>query len=303
MLRKMALMLAELLNKFHNSEYRRRTPVVTPAILATAVGACTALCYRRNSLGVVLRNPLTFVRGLLFDKDTVPTIPSQEKKRPVILFDASNLLYTDRFSLSRFDIATLKRSYSEEFLFNTAHHYEIISVSDASQSEGSKALNQVDPFGCISYRIFVRDKKAFRKENLNRPLAQLAVITSLENEFHPDFERNTIRLERWTGKKDSVLLDMVHFFTNLHYMSLKDFRGTIESYRGSDFCASFQNTLKRLFRQRNLFAQGRFMQKLEEVNERKVRDYETARRSLMKLRIQSDSMRSLIIRILGDLMM
>lgn len=251
----------------------------------------------------MLCSPLAFIGSSLLEKDAVPTIPNQEKEKPVILLDTNNLLSCDRFSLARFDVATSKRAYAEEFLFNVAHYYEIIAVSDVYQPEGLRILDQVDPFGCISYRVFVENKRAFRKENLNRPLSRLAVVSSSENEFHPDFDRNTIRLGRWSGKKDSVLLDMVHFFTNLHYMNLKDYRATIESYRGSDFCVSFRNTLRRLFCQRNLFSQGKFQQKLEEVNERKIRDYEAAKKSLLKLKVERGGMRSLALRFLRGLIL
>lgn len=296
-------MFAELMNRFHNSEYGKRVPTVTPAIILSGIGACAALRSRRHDLKAILHSPLAFLRDSLLEKDTVPVIPSQEKEKPVILFDINNFLSCDRFSLSRFDVTTLKRAYTEEFLFNTAHYYEIISVSDIYQPEGLKILDRIDPFGCISYRIFVKDKKAFKKENLNRPLSRLAVVSSMESEFHPDFDRNIIRLEKWSGANDSVLLDMVHFFTNLHYMNLRDYRATIESYQGSDFCTGFKGVLRRLFRHRNLFSQWQFGQKLEEVNEKKIKDYEAAKSTLLKLKARDGNIRAQVLRFLRDLIL
>jgi len=288
-------MIKSLWNEFIALKHKKPLPVVTPSIIL-AITTGIASLNARSSTRSLFASPLSFLAQSLFERPSVPVIPKTEKTKPVLLFDINNFLCCNRFSLQRFDIVTLKRAYADIFLYSNAHYYEMILVSDMPQFEGSKILDKLDPYGFISYRIFLNNKKEFDKSHLNRDIRRLAVISTSTNEFHSDFNNNLINIREWTGDYDRKLFDLIHFFTNLHYMDLKDFRKTIKSYQGHDFFATFRKAQKRLFNQRNLFSRNNFDEKLAEVNEKKIMDYRKSEESFKRIKPNKDAIQDIIVR-------
>lgn len=293
-------MIKSLWSEFIALNNKKPLPVVTPSIiLAMTTGIVSSNA--RSSTRSLFASPLSFLTQSLFERPSVPVIAKTKKTKPVLLFDINNFLCCNRFSLKRFDMVTLKRAYSDIFLYSNAHYYEMILVSDMPQFEGSKILDKLDPYGFISYRIFLNNKKEFNKNHLNRDINRLAVISTSINEFHSDFNNNLISIKEWTGDYDSKLFDLIHFFTTLHYMDLKDFRKTIKSYQGHDFFATFRKAQKRLFNQRNLFSSKHFDEKLAEVNEKKMKDYKESEKSFKRIKPNKDAMQDVIVRFIKGL--
>lgn len=211
---------------------------------------------------------------------TVPTLPESTSRKPVVLFDAQNFLLSDRFSLKRFDFVLYRRAFCEEFLFNMIKNFELINISELPGPYGSGAINKIDPFGCISYRLALNRKRDFTLKNLNRPAERLLVISTDGDEFHRSMRDNTILVPKWNGKRDSTLFDLLHFCNTLYYLSVDDYRPTIKSYRGREFFATARAAQKSLFQQRNLLSFTSFEKKLEETNNARIDAYKTARREM-----------------------
>jgi len=224
------------------------------------------------------------IKKALFVDSRIPVIPAQETPKPTIVFDFKDFLVCNRFSLRRFDLLPYRRAFCEEFLYNLVGHYELISVADTYPPEGSFLMPRIDPFGCITYRLYVQDKRAFTPAHLNRPLRRVVVLSTKQNEFSPAFADNTIHLPRWQGKNESALLDLVHFFNNLRFLNLSEYRPTIKSYGGRDFISFFRIVQEWLYNQRNMFSTTRFSTKLADVNRRRISEYETARQGMETIR-------------------
>lgn len=276
-----AWMLKRILADFLKSEYSRSAPRITPAVLLSAISAYAIA--RPNaedadgSPAAYGRRLLARVGHALLQPPVVPEMPAQDRRRPTVIFDINGFLVSSRFSLSRFDFVFYKRAFCEEFLFSMAGHYELINISDMHAAEGTNLMDKIDPYGCVSYRLFTREKKNYTPMHLNRPLERLVVLSTRESEFNSAFESNTIRIPEWHGSADACLFDLLHFFNSLHYMKIDDFRPTIRSYEGKDFLASFKSTQKKLFNQRNLFSPVDFEGKLDAINEQRLLSYQSAK--------------------------
>lgn len=268
-------MFEELKEKFRSSDSSKKFPVFSFSILSGITAILAS-----NSHRDLLFGPISFIKKNLQEDSSIPFLESQKKEKPTIMFDFNNFLSNNRFSWSRFDFITEKRAFCEEFLFNIAHYYEIISLSDRMATIGHSILDDLDPLGCITYRIFLNDKKLLDSNHLCRDLSKLVIISTTKNEFNKDFDKNIIKLEPYNGKKDNNLLDMMHFFINLHYMNLKDFRSTLESYKNTDFIDSFKKIQRKLFQQRNMLSFKNFDKKINEINSNKIKEYKNVKENI-----------------------
>ncbi|KAI5170900.1 mitochondrial import inner membrane translocase subunit TIM50 [Pancytospora epiphaga] len=223
-------------------------------------------------------------KNTFFEDDKIPTIPPQEKPKATIIFDFKNFLTYDRYSLSRFDFITQRRSFCEEFLYNLINHYELISITDSFPTESSHVLPRLDPFGCITYRLCVYNKKHFLPLHLNRPLERVVILSTENDEFSKTFNDNIIRLPRWKGGTDTTLMDLVHFFNNMRFSNLKDYRPTIKSYQNTDFIRAFRNVQERLYNHRSMLSSVSFIAKLAEVNNRKLNEYAEAKKNMEEVK-------------------
>lgn len=262
---------------FQASENSKKFPMVSSTL------AVLCFLFPINVPKAALSNPLSFLRQNIMENHCVPRLEQQKKKKPVVMFDFNNFLSCDRFSLTRFDLITYKRYFCEEFLFNIAHYYELVNVSDCAPATGQRIIGFIDPLGCIGYQVFLKDKRKFDGAHLNREQNQLIVISTSENEFHNDFDQNLIRIPKFLGNQkhiDSDLAGLMHFFINLHYMNVKDVRSILQSYRGCSFIESFGDVQKKLFRQRNLLNWNSYEKKLKEIDKNKIEEYRNLKQKI-----------------------
>lgn len=291
-------MFERLKEKFTASDYSKRFPTLSISISSGLAVLLSSKSYRN-----VLFNPISFIKLNAFEAESVPFLEPQKKEKPVILFDFNNFLSCDRFSLSRFDYLVHKRAFCEEFLFNIAHYYEIICVSDRLPSTGHSILESLDPLGCIAYRIFLRDKRMLDSAHLSRSLSQLTVISSSPDEFHGDFEQNIIKLPKYTGNPDSTLLDLMHFFINMHYMNLKDVRSMLQSYKSCNFIETFRTIQKKLFKQRNLLSFANFDKKVKEINLKKIEEYKHMKSKIERTAGSDQGYRNFVVNVIKNIVL
>lgn len=267
--------IQSLYSKFVKSKFSSHPPTLTPFILMGSIGLFM-------SCKDLFSNPISFLKSSIFEEEAIAILEPQKNAKGTILFDYRNFLSYNKFCLSRFDFINIQRSYCEEFLFYLAHYYEVVCISDGIPLLCNREIKRIDPLNCISYKIFVKDKKEFQTINLNRSLKRLIIISTNENEYNECFIDNILKLPLYIGKNDSNLLDLVHFFTNLHFSKVDDVRDVLFSYRNCNFFDSFKRIQERLFNQRNLFSFGKFETKLKEVNHKKISEYHQIRGKFMK---------------------
>lgn len=280
-------MFKKLWNNFKSSENIKEFPTITSSFFLMSLGG---LFIKKRNISLSL-----------FENFSCPIIPKQERKKPVILFDFNNFLSYNKFSLKRFDFIEKERNFTQLFLFNIAHYYEIITVSDVDKYYGHNILNKIDPYGFITYRIFLDDVKELNKNKLNRSLNHLAIISTYTFQFNNDFENNVINIKRWRGLKEDGLFDLMHFFINLNNMNLDDLRPTLKSYKNTDFFKSFKKNQRKLYNQRNLFSFSRFEEKLKEVNNNKIIEYEKIKNKFSLQNNKENKYKDLIIRFIKNM--
>lgn len=208
--------------------------------------------------------------------DNIPTLPEQDPKKPVVLFDVENILIKPRRFPLNFCFTAHKRRFSDVFLFHLAHIYELISITS---SDDESLYKKIDPYGCISYRLFVPDKKLFEPKHLNRKLEKVVCIASKESEYNHKFHDNILNIGSWNDTGDSRLLQVLDFLINLYFTSINDWRKTISSYRGKDFYDTFNKVHKNIFFKRNFLSfnlESKYKNTIESINKSRIAEFKRA---------------------------
>jgi mitochondrial import inner membrane translocase subunit TIM50 len=259
-------------------------PYITASLLSLGIGVGLAGVPHPGEG----RDPLSYLKRaaervsrLLRRDESMPVLPPQKEPKPVVLFDQDGVLSRRTFSLFDLDFLYTRRPFSDLFLFHTAHLYELVSVSGSVSSTSREVLRDIDPYGCISYKIFCGNKRLFNKSHLSgRPLERLVVLATRESEYHEDFRDNVLNIGGWDGSSEGRLLDLINFLYNLHFAGITDFRGTIRSYTGKDFFTAFSAVQRRLFRSRNMFqwnTDAKYEARVREINETRMKEYAKAK--------------------------
>eukprot|EP00866_Antonospora_locustae_P000276 jgi/Antlo1/276/683 len=208
--------------------------------------------------------------------DNIPTLPEQDQKKPVVLFDVENILIKPRLFPLNFCFSAYKRKFSDVFLFHLAHIYELVSITSL---DDESLYKKIDPYGCISYRLFVPDKKLFEPKHLNRNLKKVVCIASKENEYNHKFHENTLNIGSWNEIGDKRLLQVLDFLINLYFTSINDWRKTISSYRGKDFYETFGKVHKNIFFRRNFLSfnlENKYKNTIENINKSRIMEFKRA---------------------------
>lgn len=221
-----------------------------------------------------------FISDRIFEDDKEIIVPPPKHHKPTLVFDPYSFLIKDDFSIFNFGIFTQKRCFTEEFLFDLAGSFELVSVSDRYPFVTTDIISKIDPFNIISYRVSVHDKTNFGLKNINRSPNRLLVISTEYNEFDKSLNDNMLKLPKWKGKKDNTLLYILHFLNSCKYSNIKDFRSLLSTYRDKDFVNTFKCKQQSLFRQRNMLSFSNYGKELDELNRFKVQNYEKAKKNL-----------------------
>lgn len=223
----------------------------------------------------------TIINLLHEPKQIIPVIPAQSTTKPSFIFDLDNFIIHRTFPFSIFH-KYKKRAYTGTFLFNMAHIYDLILLTAMDPHEGRSIINQIDPYGCIDYRMFVKDKKYFKKHNLNRDIAKTIFLQVDGNEegISEDFSNNIIKIGKWDGKHDNKLLSLLDFCVNMHFFNVKDYRNTITSYKNKDFFKAFDFIQRKIFKERNIFSfnvNNAYKETVKKIYDERIAAYENAK--------------------------
>ncbi|KAM0687768.1 mitochondrial inner membrane protein required for protein import [Conglomerata obtusa] len=221
---------------FRKGFYNKNFPIISSSILASGIAIYILGKPKKDqdtSPSSYIKRATENILDKISVKKIIPTLPSQERLKPVILFDLDGFLTIRKFLYP----ATYKRPYTGVFLFHLAHTFEIVLLSSTSYTD-SNLLKKIDPYGCISYRLYLKDKDDFKINNLNRDLRKTIYIST--NILKNDFENNTIILDKWNGEKDNKLIKLLNFCTDLERTDVNDWRKIIISYKNKDFFKEYE---------------------------------------------------------------
>ncbi|TBU02567.1 putative NLI interacting factor-like phosphatase [Hamiltosporidium magnivora] len=283
--------------KLKNDYKKQKFPYFSTFLLASGVGVYFLGKPKEGEskriIDYVKRSINKSKRFLWIEKE-IPTLPNQIEKKPVILFDIDNFLSKTIFSFYSFDYILKKRQFNDVFLFHLAHMYELVAISQSNKYIGDAFIRQIDPYGCFAYKIFLEDKTKFCLKNLNRPLENTVFISTKNNEFNKEFEKNILYLNPWNGKEDKKLLSLLDFFTNLFFVSSKDWRNTLFSYQNKDFFNEYSKIQRKLFDQKHFFrlqTDDLFQNKIKQINDERIGDFYKAK-IFMDQKIQMENQKS-----------
>ncbi|KAF7684414.1 Mitochondrial import inner membrane translocase subunit TIM50-B [Astathelohania contejeani] len=258
--------------------YKQGTPYISLSLTACGM----ALFYHSKLNKSTKKNAFKKIKDALFIKEgeDIPILPKQQVPKPVVLFNPEDFLFKPKFNFLSFKFVSQPRIFSDVFLFHMAHLYELISISDMPVNVGEKLINSIDPYGCISYRLFIRNTHLFNEKHLNRPKDHLVVLSTGINTIHPDFKNHTINIPKWKGECDDFLLNMLNFFTNLYFSNLSSWKDTISSYKNKNFVETYEKIQKKLFRNRNFLSLNLdrdYKEKIWDINSERINEYKKAK--------------------------
>lgn len=249
---------------FKLSKESSKLPFITPLLFT--FGFSSLISKNNNFISKIFD-----ATKYLFTFDNIPVIPATDKKQTLI-FDVQNLCIFSKFSFSHLDFIFYKRDFCEEFLFYLYPKYELINITDRQPSTSLDIISKIDLFGCISYRLFVNNKKDIMKKHLNRDLSKCIILSTSENEYNENLmNNNTFLLKKWNGRPDSGLFDLYLFLNNISDHG--DFRPLIKSYKNIDFESKSKEAQKKFFLQQNLFSFKNFQNELKKEEARKIKEY------------------------------
>ena len=122
-------MFKKIWNDFKSSSYSKSIPSTSPTIAISLISGALAFKSSIKLKGLMVA-PFSTLCSAIFESPLNFKIPKSNSLKPTLMFDIKDLLVVNRFSLSRFDFVTLKRSYYDVFLFNMAQYYEMILLSE-----------------------------------------------------------------------------------------------------------------------------------------------------------------------------
>ncbi|KAM0678789.1 Mitochondrial import inner membrane translocase subunit TIM50 [Binucleata daphniae] len=268
-----------------------------------------------NSVISYFRRSCNVFFSYVAKKREIPVLPKQDAIKPVIIFDVNDFLVKKKFSFITNNY--YKRPYTNVFLFHLAHLYELILISEMNASESNNLLQKIDPFGCISYRLFLNNKNEFTSKNLNRDTKTTMYIetevsknkqindqinhkineqqvvnrnakASSKNNVTDDpflklSEFNKINIDKWNGKKDDKLLILLDFFVKLKHSNMNDYKKIANLYKNKEFTNAYNKQQKEKYRKSHIFVWNvneSYKKSKAKLNEERIKDFERAKGGL-----------------------
>lgn len=178
----------------------------------------------------------------------VERLPEQKNKKPTLLLDLEDLFFVKNWSWRDLGYRYTIREHSELFLFHASNFYEVIGVSSLPPEILNSLLKDLDPYGSISYRIYLPNKEIKLTDQINR---------------HPDFSIRVksgsptseadLSLRGWKGEKEDLLLDLLDFLINLQEVETSSFQRVLRTYREKDFHREYKEVQAGLYPGRRSF--------------------------------------------------
>ncbi|KAI5172505.1 mitochondrial import inner membrane translocase subunit TIM50 [Nematocida sp. LUAm3] len=172
----------------------------------------------------------------------VEKLPEQKKKKPTLIVDLEDLFFVKEWSWRDLGYHYTIREHSEVFLFHASNFYEVIGVSSLPPEIINSLLKEIDPYGSISYRIYLPNKEMKITEQINRdPNFSIRVKSG-----HLTSESD-ISLRKWKGDKEDVLLDLLDFVINLQEVESSSFQKVLKTYKEKEFHSAYKEVQSSLY--------------------------------------------------------
>lgn len=202
-------------------------------------------------------------------------LPPQKEKRLVAIIDIDEVLMKRKWQWSTLSFIYSPRAYADVFLFHLSGVYEIVGLSDLPPEILEKALKEIDPYGCIAYRVSNPNKRVC-PEDIGRESGQTVRVLGRAPEKDIDLCIQESISVPWT--EDNTLLSVLDLLLNMQGMHANEIKEVLRSYRGRDFVSAYSSVQEEIYPRRRkwlLFPDtGHTNRIVDEVNKERVREYE-----------------------------
>ncbi|KAI5951674.1 TIM50 [Candida jiufengensis] len=208
------------------------------------------LMYQR--LNKRLSSLFTFFSEPVFENLLPPPAPEQYRRPLTLVLTLDDLLIHSEWD-SKHGWRTAKRPGLDYFLGYLSQYYEIVLFCTNSQIYSEKAVGKLDPYHAyISYALFregcrYKDGKLIKDISLlNRDLGKTVMIDVDEDSASLQPE-NSIIVEKWDGKPDDYLINLIPFLEYLATQPVKDVRPILNSFNNkTNIVEEFSNRESKL---------------------------------------------------------
>ncbi|KAI5180603.1 mitochondrial import inner membrane translocase subunit TIM50 [Nematocida sp. AWRm80] len=174
-----------------------------------------------------------------FKDNIIDPLPPLIEKKNTVFIDLEEVLLNKTWSFSDLGYKYTIRKDSHPFLFHLSNKYEVVSLSSLPPEISNQMISEVDPYGCIKYRMYIPYKNSFKIEQTNRDPKYSIRIRNTTN------SPNDLSVGLFNSN-DSLLMTLYDFLNNLQSLEQTDFRKVISSYKNKSFFSEYsqiQNVL------------------------------------------------------------
>jgi len=164
---------------------------------------------------------------------------------PPLVGEAINTTYTlvldlDETLVHYYETETeghvLVRPGTEEFLQEMSEFYEVVVFTAAMQDYADWVLNQIDPKGCVKYRLYrqhaIKSEKCYIKDltRIGRDLKKIIIVDNMGDNFQLQQE-NGILIKSWVDDaQDSALLELAPLLKEIARKKVDDVRDALNKF-------------------------------------------------------------------------
>ncbi|OAG29304.1 mitochondrial import inner membrane translocase subunit TIM5 [Nematocida displodere] len=200
--------------------------------------------------------------------------PKEEKdKKPTLFIDVEGVLFRQKPSFTGLGYTLVFNEQVDTLLFHLSNLYEIVSLSSLPPEVASQALDRIDKYGCIKYRMFVRNKEDFSIAESTRDLRSSIRLRSVPSSSENDL------LVRPSNQED--VLALLDFLVNLHGIEASDYRSVIKTYKQKDFFNAYRTVQQGIYptRRKYLFFQDPASKQdiISQTNHQRINEYLAAK--------------------------
>lgn len=187
-----------------------------------------------------------------FLPDRQPPDPQHPARSLTLVIDLDHFLVTHFWDPRQGKWRVAKRPGADVFLFYMAQAYEVVLFSSMNQQEGEMIMQKLDPYGCVSYRLY-RFATTFEKGEYHKDLSKLNRDLSQVVAFGPDavgysrHAENFLHINAWDGGTQDSLLSYVDFFEALAASKTTDVRSIVRKYQSHDVAERYSQHQKDLY--------------------------------------------------------
>lgn len=194
-------------------------------------------------------------------------------QKPTIILFPSLFSFQELKNFS--NIKTYKNIFSDVFFYNLTSFYDVILLKN--DDKNFLGYENIDDYNILSKKEVELDNNLFIKLNKN-PEKCIILNTDKNISNFKNLENNILEFNKFDKAKESTnLKSLLTFLISIRVHGYSDFRDIIGSYKGKNANLEIENTLKKIFFQKNFFNlnwENNYKKTCKEIEISRIKEFE-----------------------------